>query len=234
MDGIDQLFSLGGTQMQNRFWNVIQAQSVLQSNFGTRIVNKGDKFNQYQYAFSGLRDVYEVLLLDVAGAARIPASRLFGRQPTGLNATGEADLINYDNYIEEVRESDFKPIVDKLLPIMALSEWGEIPDDLEATYDAIRSPNELDKATIAQRKVGSLVDVFNQNGIPMDVLLKELKALGPVTGMFESITDEMITEYSGLFKADMENMHDPLAGLNVSQETEAEGPETVGDIANDN
>lgn len=215
MEGIDQLFALGGEQMQKRFWNTIQAQSVLQSNFGTRVISKGDTFNQFQYGFAGLRDVYEVLLLDVAGASRIPATKLFGRSPTGMNATGESDLVNYDNYIEEVRESDFKPIVDKLLPIMALSCWGEIPDDLETSYDAIRSPNELDKATIAQRKVGAILDAYNSNGITADVMLKELKALAPVTGMFESITDEQILEGEGKYKSDIEAMQDPLASLGI-------------------
>lgn len=218
MDNIDQLFAIGGDMAQRRFWNLVQAQSVVQSNFGTRIVNKGDSFNQYQYAFTGLRDVYEIMLLDVAGAARIPATKLFGRQPSGLNATGEYDMINYNDYLEEVRETSFKPIINKLLPVMALSAWGTIPDDLEAVYDSIQSPNEVEKATIAQRKVGALMDVYNNNGIPGDILLKELKNLEDVTGMFGNITDDVIRENEGKYKADIELEYDPMAGLSAPGE----------------
>lgn len=225
MESIDQLLGMGGEQAQARFWNVMQAQSVIQSNLGVRILNKGDKFNQFQYAFTGLRDVYETLLLDVSGSVRIPATRLFGRSPQGLNATGKSDQINYDDYLEEVRESSFKPIIDKLLPIMALSAWGEIPDDLEAEYDAIASPDETEKATIAQRKVGVIIDLFAENMIPLNVALLELKSMSHLITMFKSITDEQIREAEGKFKKDIEFEQDPLAGLSGYSEMVEETPQ---------
>lgn len=226
MENIDQLFALGGDQQQKRFWNLMQAQSVIQSNFGTRIINSSDKFAQYQYAFTGLKDIYEIMLLDVSGAARIPATKLFGRSPQGLNATGESDLINYYDYLEEVRESKFRPVIDKLLPIIAMSVWGEIPGDLESSFDAFRSPTEKEKAEIAYRKVGSLMDVYNGDGIPSDILLKELKHLEGVTGMFGSIDDELIEANQGRYKSDISAMHDPLAGLSLMDDFD-DDPEPV-------
>lgn len=228
MDNIDQLFAIGGVEAQKRFWNLIQAQSVVQSNLGTRIINKGDKFNQYQYAFTGLRDVYETMLLELSGATSIPATRLFGRQPSGLNATGESDLIIYDDYLGEVRTSDFKPIVNKLLPILAISCWGKIPNGLRAEYDAIRTPTENDKATIAQRKVGVLLETFKANGIPKDVLLMELKNLSPLIGMYDNITDEMIEEGRGIYQKDIDALNDVVAGLTMNpfEDNEAD-PEPV-------
>lgn len=224
MEGIDQLFALGGYEAQKRFWNLVQAQSVLQSNFGTRVINKGDKFNQYQYAFTGLRDVYEVLLFDVAGAARIPATRLFSRSPQGLNATGESDQKNYDEYLDEVRESDFKPIIHKILPVLALSTWGKIPKDMQDLYEAIRTPTEEEKATIAQRKVGILLDSFNANAIPRDILLTELKGMSDLIGVYASITDEMIKDSVGVYKKDIDILQDVVAGITVPNPLEPDEP----------
>lgn len=34
-----------------------------------------------QYTFTGLPDVYDRMMMDVAGAARTPVTKLFGRSP---------------------------------------------------------------------------------------------------------------------------------------------------------
>ena len=74
-DGLDQLLGTGNAEMQRRFWNVMQAQSIMESNFGTRVINKGDAIHNTQYTFTGLADVYECMMMDVAGAARIPVTK---------------------------------------------------------------------------------------------------------------------------------------------------------------
>lgn len=213
MDNLDQLFAVGGNQAQIRFWNLIQAQSVLESNLGVKMVNKGDNVKQLQYSFAGLAEVYDSIMMDVAGAARIPVTKLFGRSPAGMNATGESDLQNYYDYIEELRETDFRPVIEKLLPIMALSAWGEIPNDLDFIFESIRTPSELEKADIVQKKVASLIEVFNANGMTQEAFMKELTALTASTGMFSNITDEMVKQGAGVWAKDLQTMNDPLAGL---------------------
>ena len=107
-DGLDQLLGTANTEMQRRFWNLMQAQAIMESNFGTRIINKGDAMHNVQYTFTGLADVYDRVMMDVAGAARTPVTKLFGRSPAGMNATGESDMRNYYDYIDGLRETDFR------------------------------------------------------------------------------------------------------------------------------
>lgn len=40
-NGLDQLLGTANTEMQRRFYNMMAAQSIMESNFGTRIINKG-------------------------------------------------------------------------------------------------------------------------------------------------------------------------------------------------
>lgn len=61
----------------------MQAQSVLKSNFGMQVVNRGDKLTNTQYSFGGLQEVYDSMCLDLAGASRIPVTKLFGRARRG-------------------------------------------------------------------------------------------------------------------------------------------------------
>ena len=97
--GLEQLFSIGSSQAQRRFWNVMQAQSVLRSNFGTQLVEQGNQIRNTQYTFTGLQEVYESMCLNLCGASHYPVTKLFGRSPAGMNATGESDLKNYYDYV---------------------------------------------------------------------------------------------------------------------------------------
>ncbi len=143
-DGLDQLLGTANTEMQRRFWNLLQAQAIMESNFGTRIINKGDAMHNVQYTFTGLADVYDRVMMDVAGAARTPVTKLFGRSPAGMNATGESDMRNYYDYIDGLRETDFRAIIERLLPIMGES-------DMRNYYDYIDGLRETDFRAIIER-----------------------------------------------------------------------------------
>ena len=91
IENLDQIFASAGANAQKRMYSMIQAMSILESNLGVKLVNKGDGVQQLQYAFTGLPEVLDGAMLDVSGSTSIPATRLFGRSPAGMNATGESD-----------------------------------------------------------------------------------------------------------------------------------------------
>lgn len=135
VQNLDQLFSLASGEAQRRFWNVMQAQSVLRSNFGYQLVNKGDQVKNTQYTFTGLSDVHESMCLSLSGASRIPMTKLFGRAPAGMNATGESDLRNYYDYVDTLRQSVLAPVLRRLLPVLCMSALGTVPEDIDLTLD---------------------------------------------------------------------------------------------------
>lgn len=212
MDNVDQLFAIGGQQQQERFWRTMQAQAVLDTNFGMRVVNKGDAIHNTQYTFAGLADVYDGVMMDVAGAARIPVTKLFGRSPAGMNATGESDLQNYYDYIDEQRESRLRPIIERLLPVLALSAWGVVPDDLDIKFPPLWTPKAVELASIAAQKTQVVIDTFKAQLIDAGQAQAELKGLSDETGMFGGIEDETIKANRG---KSFEQMNDPFAGLSL-------------------
>ena len=225
-DGLDQLLGTGNAEMQRRFWNTMQAQSVMESNFGMRILNKGDVIHNRQYTFAGLPEVYDRVMMDVAGAARTPVTKLFGRSPAGLNATGEADLNNYYDYIDSVRENYFRDILEKLLPIMALSCWGEIPDDLDIDFPPMREADAAELADITQKQSGAIISAYQSNLIDGATAMRELQALGDVTQVFAKIKDEDAEQAEGIMYADRTAMRDPMAGLYESGDLNADEDKT--------
>ena len=190
--GMTDLLSLGDTQLQQDFHNVMQTINWMMNNSGLTIIGKDDEFDSKQYTFTGLNDVYESFMLDIAGACEIPVTRLFGRSPAGFNATGESDLTNYYDSIEEKQEAYLAPILDKLLPVIALSTWGMVPDDLDYEFNPLRKADPKENADLAKSMTESVITVFNANLISQQTALKELRQQSEMTGMWSNITDEDI------------------------------------------
>lgn len=218
VQNLDQLFSITSTEQQRRFWNVVQAQSAVKSNFGILLVNKDDEITNTQYTFTGLQEVYDSMCLDLAGASRIPVTKLFGRSPAGMNATGESDLQNYYDYVDTLRESKLKPIIYKLLPVIAMSAWGAIPDDIDIAFPPLWTPTAKEVAEIAKAKAETIVAAFQSGLLDQSASQKELKKLAEETGMFDSISDEDIELNKGRTYQDVTALRDPLMGLGYGEE----------------
>lgn len=212
-DGLDQMLATTNAEAQRRFWQTLQAQSAIESNFGTRLVNKGDVMHNTQYTFTGLPEVYDRVMMDVAGAARTPVTKLFGRSPAGMNATGESDMNNYYDYIDGLRENQLRPILERLLPIMAMSAWGMVPDDLNIDFPPLQTPDSGEIADIAEKKTQAILSTYQSDLIDAATAQKELKALGDETGMYNTISDEAIEAAKGRTYSDYKAMRDPMAGI---------------------
>lgn len=216
--GLEQLLSMASPSVQRRFWDVMQAQSVMQSNFGMRLVEEGSKLTNTQYHFNGLREVYESMCLNLCGASHYPMTKLFGRSPSGLDATGDGDLQNYYDYVDSQREAKFRPALQKLLPVLAMSAWGFVPDDLDFTFPPLWTPTAKEVAEIAKTKSEAIVAGYQAGLMNVDTAQKELKKLEDETGMFGSISDEEIAANAGRTYQDATALRDPLMGLGYGEE----------------
>lgn len=217
VENLDQLFSVAPSAIQQRFWNMMQAQSVLKSNFGMQLVNKGDTVKNTQYTFTGLQEIYDSMCLDLAGASRIPVTKLFGRAPAGLNATGESDLQNYYDYVDTLRESKLRPILEKLLPIIAMSVWGGVPEDMDIQFPPLWTPTAKEVAEIAKAKAETIIAAFQANLLDQATAQRELKKLSEETSMFDSISEETIKKNEGKTFQDVTALRDPLMGLGFEE-----------------
>ncbi|WP_217368960.1 DUF1073 domain-containing protein [Brevibacillus sp. HB1.4B] len=194
MGDMDQLLAIGDERSQKELYNTVQAQNWLMSNMGIYMLGKNDGFETHQYSFSGLNDIYESFMLDVSGSCQIPVTKLFGRAPAGMNATGESDMLNYYEVVQQQQESTLGPIIDKLLPIMCMSEFGAIPDDIDYVFSPIRTPDDKEIAELADKKTKSIIETYNAGLISQKIAMKELKQMSETIGMFSNITDKDIED----------------------------------------
>ena len=192
MQDLGQLLSTVDTESQKQLYQTLSAQNALMNSAGMGVVDKDDDFVTSQYTFSGISEVYELFMLDVCGASEIPATKLYGRSPAGMNSTGESDLTIYYDRVKQEQESNLRPIIEKMLPVLALSTWGVIPDDLTFEFEPIRDSSESERADLMLKYTQAFATAYTSNIISQQIALKELRQTSSFTGAWSNISDEDI------------------------------------------
>ena len=129
-----------------------------------------------------------------------------------MNATGESDLQNYYDYVDTLRESRLRPVLEKLLPVLARSAGIQL-EDADLSFPPLWTPTAKETADIAKIKADSIVSAFQSGLLDVPAAQQELRRLNDETGMFGSITDEAIAANAGKTYQDVTALRDPLAGL---------------------
>lgn len=192
MDGMEQLMAYGGGKQQEALYNTLEGLNMMLNNNGIQILGKDDSYESHQYTFSGLGEVYDRFMMDVSGACGIPVTKLFGRSPAGMNSTGDADMDNYYDTIEQSQESQLRPVLDKLLPIVCMSALGAVPDDLDYIFNPVRRPSNDEKQSLGSQQTAAVVQAYTAGLVSEKTALRELQGSSKLTGMWTNITDKQI------------------------------------------
>ena len=99
-------------------------------------------------------------MMDMAGAAEIPVTKLFGHSPQGFNSTGESDLRNYYDMIAQSQERSLQPALERLLPVMAISCWGYVPEDLEIVFEPVMTTSPAERAELVQKLSSDVIEAY--------------------------------------------------------------------------
>ncbi|MEE3381697.1 MAG: anti-CBASS Acb1 family protein [Succiniclasticum sp.] len=80
MEGMSQILATGGEQAQADLYRTIMGLNAMMNNNSLQILGENDSFETHQYTFGGIADTYDRFMMDVAGAAETPVTKLFGRR----------------------------------------------------------------------------------------------------------------------------------------------------------
>jgi phage-related protein (TIGR01555 family) len=185
-----------GATMSTRGWNsyLNRMTEIAEglNNQGLLVMGKDGQLESFSYSFAGLSDIQNNVMLDVSGACEIPVSRLFGRTISGLGQTGEGDLQIYYDTIEQKRNRELGPVMDKLFPIICMSTFGKIPKDLDYTFTPVRTMSQKDKQDLAQKSAEAIVSLYEADLMTKKESRLEIKQASIANGLGSNITDEAI------------------------------------------
>lgn len=197
---------MSGLAMNNQAYNVfvgrMEAMSAAMNNQGLLVLPENGALESHQNSFGGLADIYNTFMLDIAGACETPVSRLYGRSITGLGQSGEGDLQVYYDTVEQKRNRELRPQMDKLYPIIAMSTWGEVPKDFECDFPPVRTMSNKDLAELAEKNTASVVAVYQADLIGKRDATAALKKASGDSGLFAHIPDEDIAAMPNTFASE--------------------------------
>jgi len=177
----------GSEVQQKKILQAIEQENRMRTSYGLQVLNAEDTMETHSYSFGGLSEIYEAFMMDMAGAAEIPATKLFGRSPQGMNSTGEADLRNYYDMIAQLQERYLRPALEKLLPVMAISCWGYVPEDLEIVFQPVMTMTPEERAERADKLSDKVIRAYEAGLVTLEEARADLKTLGTDMGIFTKV-----------------------------------------------
>lgn len=173
----------------------IQQIRLWQSNEGMTLMDAEDTFETHQYSFTGLDTILLQFGQQLAGALGIPLVRFFGQAPAGLNATGESDLANYYDNINQQQEGRMRSPLHRLLEVVSQSVFGKpLPTSFKFKFASLWQIDDEKKAAIAEKVTNAVTKAEESALISRKTALKELRQSSEVTGIFSHISDEEIDQ----------------------------------------
>ena len=178
MSNFGDRMALGTETAKRAVSHMIEEENRFRTSFGLQLLSKDDALENHSYNFAGLTEIYEAFMMDIAGAAEIPATKLFGRSPQGLDSTGESDLRNYYEMIAGLQERHLRPALERLLPVMAISCFGFLPDQMDFVFNPLATQTPLERAELVDKMSSSVIEAYKAGIISRESAVEELKARG--------------------------------------------------------
>lgn len=201
-----------------------QAANSLKSINNMLLLDEKEKWERKQTSFDGLPDLLDRYLAIVSAASDIPATRLLGQAPKGMNATGDGDLRNYYDMLVSVRQDAIGPQLAYLDQILWLDATGSIPRDVHPEWNPLWQLTTTEKASSGYQKAQT-TQIYAQLGIIDETALAE--------GTINQLIEDGV--YPGLEQAIAKQIQaggtDFGEGEGQGEQEETAAPNSTSDIA---
>ena len=109
-----------------------------------------------------------------SGAADVPATRLLGRSPAGMDATGDGDVRNYYDRLAADQTLRLTPAMARLDEIIIRHTFGDRNHDIHYTWNSLWQMDDKEKADI-NLKIAKAHNFDVQAGLLPPAVLKKAR-----------------------------------------------------------
>lgn len=130
-------------QNQAEFEQKIEYQEYMRNNFGTLFADLDETVEQLDTSLTDLDETIMTQYQLVSAASNVPATKLLGTAPKGLNATGEFDEASYHEELESLQAHDLTPLLERHHALVIKSEIEpafKITFSTTVTWEPVDSP----------------------------------------------------------------------------------------------
>jgi phage-related protein (TIGR01555 family) len=144
--------SLGTAEYRARIIERYSLANLGKSITNSLMIDAEEEWSQKTVSFTNLPEVLNTYLQIASGAADIPATRLLGQTPGGLQSTGESDVRNYYDRISAGQNLDLRPALARLDEVLIRSALGSRPPAVHYKWAPLWQMTETESAEVALKK----------------------------------------------------------------------------------
>lgn len=145
--GLASMLMAGNEKQLIQRMNIIQmSKSVIRA----VILGDEEEWTRDTANLSGISESIQLLMSRLSGVSQIPQTKLFGRSPAGMNATGESDTTQYYDRIKAAQRNELKPQVTQLVDI--IRAWKDIKSPLSVEFNPLFQLTEKEQAEVKKIK----------------------------------------------------------------------------------
>ena len=154
------------TALENRLRYIAQTRS----NDGIFGIDKEDEdLVLVECSLAGIAEVPRQALEFVSAIMRIPAVKLMGISPSGFNATGQSDIVNYNDHVRTEQEHVLRGPIEKFLQCVQLHVDGQLDQAIGFEFNELGGEDETIQSTIRKTNADALIamtmgEVFTPEG----------------------------------------------------------------------
>lgn len=119
---------------------------------GSVAIDKDDEYAVFNIPLGGLTDIIQEMEQYVCAITGYPFTKLFGRSPAGMNATGQSDMQIYYDKVKSYQKRKLRPALEYLVKLIQLSSEGPTQGkELEKwsiKFKALQQLNDLEQADV--------------------------------------------------------------------------------------
>lgn len=165
----DLMRSLATAEYATRLTARFTYANTVKSMHNMLLLDKDEEWERITASFAQLPDLLKTYMEIVSGAVDIPATRMLGASPKGMNATGESDSQNYYDRISAEQEG-MRAVLEPLDNLLLCSALGSRPTDIDYNWNPLWQMSEPEKAKMAYDKAQTFQIDVNTNLINPDAL----------------------------------------------------------------
>lgn len=138
----------------------IQMATLMKNYLNAITLDKEDDYEQKQMSFTGLSEMLEQIRIGIAAAVRMPMAKIFGLASKGF-ASGEDDIENYNAIVEGQRDKA-EEVLEMVIPILMMKQWGFVPDDWKIEWKPLRVLSAEQEENVKTQEFARLSTLYSQ------------------------------------------------------------------------
>ena len=177
---IDMVASGQQKAVQDRLAILAQAESIHNATIfdaGDDEGKGGEKIEDVTYNFAGAKDVLNAYAEFVSAISDIPATRLLGRAPEGMNSSGDSQQADWRKKVRAMQTLDLAPCLDRLDPYLLQSAIGTVPEGQWYEFSPLDTPGEKENAERFYVLMQAAEKLANMAAIPERAFNRGLQSL---------------------------------------------------------